>query len=259
MPDFCGGLMVYSPSIMYYDKSNSWTTRFACPGGDESLMPTTEWCEFKPENAIDLNVLLDLKIDDVTSHRERVEEYLYQCIAAQIAGELLYHGKRGWMGADNTHGRMRKLVGAIGRMGAFIATPVDKWKCDDIADFTGGPRPGGSVYTSVVRFWTELGTEWYNSNSGNTVTWISGGLEATSSEPPSRSSIVCCSDCGESYNRNNYDECPECGYDDWYYDDDYDEDDEVHFIETRYHVHEYHGIINTGFASRANHFFWRNG
>jgi hypothetical protein len=260
MPDFCGGLMVYSPFVNTYDEKGSWSDSWCNPG----TMPNneefnTKWSTFDDSLAINLNTILEWDKDTV-SIRRVVEDYLWKCIAAQVAGELLHHGKRGWMGADHTSGRITKLAKVMRGMGTFVATPVHDWKIDKIGDPI-STSTRDSTNASVVGWWCEDGTEWHNSNSGNTVRWVSGGLQPTEDEGLIRddSGYVRCSSCDEEYSREYHSDCPSCCCDEFYNDDYYDEDEGPRFLSGDFNYTQEVRKINTEFAHRARRFFWRNG
>jgi hypothetical protein len=262
MPDFCGGLMIYSPFINTYDEKGAWNDAWAAPGSvpKEEEIPDCTWASFDDKYAINLDVILELE-GESHERRKQVETYLYEALAAQVAGELMYHGKRGWMAADRQGGTMCKLISAMGHMGAFSATPVEDYKVSDLGGSVHGGYGGGRIgHTAVLEFWAEEGKSWFNTNSGNTVNWHTGGIHPPG-EPewaPDEAGESRCYNCGYKYDRESYDECPSCEAVDY---DDYDDTEGPQFVfrPWDWNKDERAKMNSTEFSHRARRFFWRNG
>jgi hypothetical protein len=259
MPDFCGGLLVYSPFVNVYDQERSWSEYFTSPGSipdDEKV--AIKWRQFEDTMAVNLNELIDLTGLSAREARTEVEKYCWEAIAAQVAGEQLYHGKMGWTGADHLSGRMHRLMDAMGRMGRFAITPAKDFKVPSIGDDMRERNASCDAFTSIGEWWVDRGKQWTNFNSGNTVSWVSGGLVPGTGSGRSPDDDVRCEACDWEYSRNEDDECPECGCTDFYNDDYYDEDPGLD--ECRYHYGKAGALVSTkGYAVRARRFFWRNG
>ena len=111
MPDFCGGIMVYSPRVETYQEKGGWQSSFCAPGctfvdEDGSQTLKTEWSDFDKSMALDLAAFTG-KTD---WNEESVREYGLKCIAAAIGGLMQGSGRRGFMGVDRTDGRLTQLV-----------------------------------------------------------------------------------------------------------------------------------------------------
>lgn len=262
MPDFCGGLLVYSPFVNIYREGSDWSGCFMIDGGyppeDEVMI---KWDDFTEDKAIQLP-------DDVNTEK-RAEAYLYECIAAQVAGELYRCGKRGFTSADRSTGRMTQLVRAMQRMSPFPVAPVDYYafneidfqcrqtieRCESIASVS--KSPGRQFSLPMVKFWIEEGTAWHNLNSGNMVRWINGGISpAEGADFSSHPNVVECYDCGCTWPDGEHECCPNCGSDDWQY---VDEDGEADYNFCTFTPASTWGIINADYIKMVRRYQWRNG
>lgn len=263
MPDFCGGLLVYSPFVNFYREGSDWSGCFMIDGGypaDDQI--DIKWEAFTENRAIQLP-------EDICTEK-RAEAYLYECIAAQVAGEMYRCGKRGFTSADRATGRMTLLMGAMRRMGGFPVAPVDYYafneidfstrmtleRCDSIHNVA---RPGRQFLLPLVKFWIQEGNPWYNLNSGNMVRWITGGLgPAEGGEPPTYTNAVECYDCGQRWEDGEYGCCPNCESEDYQYVDEQDmEESDYNFASFK--PHQSWGIINADYIKMVRRYQWRNG
>lgn len=260
MPDFCGGLLVYSPFVNVCDESCSWTSHFCASGAipDEETV-ATEWKNFEEDMAVNLNPILNIKEEDeYRPTRTTVENYCWEALGAQIAGEMLYHGKMGWCGADHGAGRMHRLMDGMLRAGKHLATPASHYRRPGIHDEIRVVRPSGTQWTQVVEWDVDRGRDWRNANSGNIVSWVSGNIIENGDGFRESSGEVRCDSCDWGYNVHDYSECPECGCTE-YYNDDYYEEGPMLDEGTYKHGEAGKLVSTTKYAERARRFFWRNG
>lgn len=253
MPDFCGGLMVYSPYVTDYNKTSGWSSVFANPGmlteGEEVL---TDWKDFDPaKHAVDLCAYTG---ESFTKPRE-VKEYLIKCIAAQVAGEMAYTGRHGFVMSDRIGGMCSRLYATMLSMGSLISSPAGSFHVSEVGAARLRAVTCGSTYAYKVSFWGDEGTSWYNANSGNAVHWLSGGF-VKRAEAPTRN-MRRCDNCDFAFDVDVHDTCPECGCSDYWNDDDLSQQESLE--EADFQFHESLKVMQGSYPDRARRFFWRNG
>lgn len=256
MPDFCGGLMVYSPFVTQFDEGGGWSNYFCSPGEGEDV-PAGFWDDF------DEAVFPRAAELGLPEESQAVKYYAQCCIAAAVAGAMCSAGKRGWVGADHTRGHVQQLSRTMVEMGPFPATPL--YAMDELNEATSNSwaetsahrRSVGGFNTSEVSMWREKGSEWYNTNSGNHVLWVTGGI--IQDEPRDDEEWVRCGSCDEIFDREIHgDICPECTAENDHY---YDDEDECRPLpSTRYvWLPEYDKTTSWAYRSHARRYYWRNG
>lgn len=230
MPDFCGGLMVYSPRIDINTEGNSWHPKFCNPGSVSSEI-STDWADFNPETmAVDMAKLTGQEVWTSTE----IEAFGMQSIAAKIVGEMFANGRMGLTGADWHGGRMTRLWEYMGanRVTACPSYPFqcNEPLCDDLTKMR--PINAGLGYCTVADVRTHYAPEWYNTNSGNTVHWLSAHIDNEEGE-----------DC-------DYCDCEECCG-----------DRRINFDEKGVELSEQARKVlgSTAYRARARRYFWRNG
>ena len=245
MPDFCGGMIVYSPRIDIYVQ-NEWGNSFCSMGAqaDESVEIPTGWRSFKEEYAIDLVALTG---QEEWTHNQ-VRAYGMECIAAKVAGEMHSQGKRGFMAADRCHGTMTELAETMRDMGEFVTIPAYNFQVTKIVDDVNkmNTAPVGRPRGIKVRMHTHIHEDWYNTNSGSQVHWLTGNLSIVNS---GRRGWIDCYDCGEEYDGADHDECPCCGY----------MEDNVEEVSLQYPDKVVEVVSSPAYRVRARRYFWRNG
>ena len=266
MADFCGGLLVYSPTITIFDESNEWGDRFCCPGNvPDGHEIADRWRDFREDMAVPVGDMLGITAKTYPHDaRRRVEDYCFATMAAQIAGEMKHMGKNGFMGADWTHGRMTRLVETMRNMSTFAASPVHLLKVSSIDSGIHSDLLN-PVRNVLCKFDIHQQPQWYNSNSGNHVHWLAGTITPHNmpsllmpESPPA--SDVRCEGCDTLWNREDYSTCPECGCNDWYYDDDYCDEQDINWTSHRWSYDpRVVGNITSAFIKRARRYYWRNG
>jgi hypothetical protein len=252
MPDFCGGLMVYSPRVDIYHEIGAWNSNF-CMTANTGLQEdelSFQWENFDTEtDAIDLAAWTgkeDWNDDEVVS-------FAYRSIAGCIAAQAAAYCKRGIMGADKVGGRMSTLWDVMSTMDRFAVNSAYKANVSNIMDEGMRARDVLSHDCTVLSVATQWGDEWRNANSGNMCWWLTaevrpvtdGGYEGDDD------GMMTCEECGTYHSAGE--ECPECGYLD---------DGAVKtycFPDTDRYSSNAIIIGSVKYRLRARRHFWRNG
>jgi hypothetical protein len=248
MPDFCGGLLIYSPRVEVHTKG-AWGEKFACPGNysEEKTEFSVNWPDFDRETmAIDLAAFTGQTEWDEMS----VREYGEKCIAAKIAGVMYAQGKRGFVASDSTSGRLTRMCETMVGLESFITTNAYDTEVGFIKNEDGRIKPQRRIHNCVeVSMDVDFGEEWYNSNSGSNVHWVTGNMHLL---PVAGETVVTCCSCGSEYDISDslyHSECPECGY---------DENQTIVPVEVDYG--DFMDVISSQeYRQRAKRFYWRNG
>ena len=246
MPDFCGGLIVYSPRVETYRERGGWKSSFCSPGDQGDDKASCEWEDFDPTMAIDLAAFTGQE----KWTEEQVMEYGWKCIAAKIGTQMYSQCRRGFMGADRDDGRLTNLVGVMNEMGQFAAIAPHGLDCT-IANKDMKPlsiRTAGSG--AVLSFSTTIQPKWMNANSGNKCHWVSGNCTPELHPVEEGSGYDDCYECGYEYDRSENDECPECGY-----------MNEGRLIEKPYTMPPsvVEVLASPEYRRRVKRYYWRNG
>ena len=181
-PDFCGGLLVRSPQVLVHSAfADPWggQRQFTYPGSEGDIGLSFLW------SAISQNPNRILDLAEVTGKerwtRQEATEYMWECVARSVVSDLLVKGKRGFVGADHTHGNMTQLVDAIGALNGEAIPTSAPARYSRINDVTGTPSwvPSceSEVRTTVIRVDVQEQISWRNVNSGNNVHWLPVSIE----------------------------------------------------------------------------------
>lgn len=212
MPDFCGGMMVYSPRVDIHKCTGSWSSNF-CLRSEHGIPEdelSYEWENFDPEtDALDLVALTgkkDWTIEEVTS-------YGFRSIAGAVAAQAASYCKRGIIGADRIGGRMTTLWEVMSTMNTIAAYPSYRLNVGEIkADITSMRDKSTWADTCALQCPSiRYDKEWFNVNSGNKCHWLIANISP--SLYPQEEGDGSEFECGECGHYNEYrGECEECGH-----------------------------------------------
>jgi len=243
MPDFCGGLMIYSPQIHYF-VNGDWGSKQFCNPGEVPTLGSLDWevLEDNPDRAVDFEAVTGKEYIS----RGDMNEYGLECIAHAALTELVGRGCHGWCASDTEHGCMRK----VHKLMANWDGPVNR--SPPVMRRTIGvellPRDCPSRMDQYVISGSDnTGSSWHNPNSGNDVRIYNGYWEHAGT----RDSVAgeACENCYEGY-YDEYGYCEEC---DWS-----SENRRTSKI-TRLNPQMVSTYSNVDFIKQARRYEWSNG
>ena len=215
MPDFCGGLLFYSPQMTtYYHGAVRWDgndATFCHLGRGVKLSCTWDDLVKDPDRAVCLEAFTGKEIWTPTE----VTEYAYKSIAQSCITELLRCGTHGWAAADTVDGHMHTVHRHMSCY-SDVRVPVNH---PIFMHSVQSSNCGGQCLreVSIKTITTSAGVEqeYHNVNSGNEVLWLTGIIESRGCrvEPDQTVGVYNddCDGCGDNNGNCDCGQCHQCG------------------------------------------------